>query len=190
MGEIQTAVGIDPGARTALVCVTLDSGLVRWVGSEVVVPSNRKDCSVAENKSMLFQRALKALDWWAPSIIVIEEPLDAMGTWSLSNRRGRGQSRSTSFLLGEHYGLCLAAAKAMYLRGEKRIYSYPCTNYKGRRGWMASPRHGGFAISREQTLQNMRLYARSIGCTTGLSEDELMALGVLNFHLNSPISDL
>lgn len=186
------AVGIDPGASTGVVCVDLvraDTIVgARFVAAVTCRASASKDLTDAEQDASLgvsIRRTLDLLHGATTPIafVVLEEPADGMGKWST---QGRKTGRGTAFGLGRAYGLALAAAAA--LDGNVGLHAYPVTTTAqgraaGRLGWMQGrqPR----PTPREDTLATMRHLARALGCAThaSLTDDQLMALGVLQYHV-------
>lgn len=183
-------VGIDPGGTSGLACVDVPYGARRpdlarlvWIGHAVVRASASKLLSPAEQRAALGARVAYQLDnVWRPNVVVLEEPADARVGWENSTRRVSrtgGAGGATLFGLGAHFGLALAAATQW--GHERRVYSYPVNNYRGRPGWMQAG--AARPQSREATMARLRLVARAAGCTESLTEDVLMALGVVYYHL-------
>jgi hypothetical protein len=176
---------VDPGStNTGLVCLRTEVvprsiGVqrdTRWLGSARLHPSEGKELTRAESDATLARKFLAQIQEWQPPTgklnVVLEEPYDGMDKWS-------GNARGTAFGTGRAYGLLLAAARlSPYV---DRIYSYPVTNHKGVSGWMQAG--GGPIPARELTISRMQALAKSLHVPDTLSIDELMALGVLNFHL-------
>lgn len=191
-------IGIDPGKNLGIVCVDVTESTrrigsalhIQWVGCARVHPGDRKDDTVAENDARVYSRTCVALGQWQqdsgqfgrestprPLIAVLEEPYTHMGAWG----GGRSQSRGTAFGLGKYYGLALAACTHLC----ERVYSHPPTNDRKqqRTGWMQG---SGRIQKRELTILALRGLAGQYGCQCPdeLSEDEVMAFGVLKFHLD------
>lgn len=181
-------VGIDPGASTGLACLDVPMGRrrpdlehARWVGHAVVRPSRSTKRSPAEQRAELGTRVGAQLLAWGPAMVVLEEPIDASAGWENATRavgKATHQARHTLFALGAHFGLALAAAARVSVGP---IASYPVNNYHGRPGWMQAG--GRRPQRRDDVLRALRYRARSFGCVDELSEDVLMALGVLCYHL-------
>jgi hypothetical protein len=188
-------IGVDPGANTGLVCVDVEkverrigsAGNVRWVHSARIHPGQRQDDTHAENDARVFSRMAVELErlvgvagaLGVKCIAVLEEPYTQTGSWKGAATEGR--QTGTLFSLGKYYGLALAACTIHC----GRVYSHPPTNdRRGQRtGWMQG---SGRIQKRELTLLALRGLAKQCGCTDpmGLSEDEVMAFGVLKFHLD------
>jgi hypothetical protein len=189
--------GVDPGATTGLVALAVDSTRphdverARWIGSTSIDAGSSTKLTRAAVHARLFDRARNQFLQWGVVSVALEEPLDAMPKWS-----GRGERRETMFGLGRYYGLVLAAAQAC----RASVASYPVTTdpSKGRVGWM--PTHPGGAnkrltmtAPREQTLDTLHQFSLALRARphNGLAitnpprlpDDELMALGVLLYHL-------
>jgi hypothetical protein len=189
-------IGVDPGANLGIVCVdvrkqprligyALD---ITWMGSFRLHPSQSQNRTHAENDAALFDRVVSTLQRWRedstrtqplPLIAVLEEPYTQTASWK--GAKGEGRQTGTLFSLGKYYGLALAAC-----RNEcHRIHSHPPTNdRRGQRtGWMQG---SGRIQKRELTLLALRGLAKQCGCQDpdALSEDEVMAFGVLKFHLD------
>jgi hypothetical protein len=189
-------IGIDPGQNLGLVCLDVEQPArrigtaltIKWVSSARIHPGQRKDDTPAENDGRVFSRLAVELErlrtqaymvtkYDEPALIaVLEEPYTHMGAWGA----GRAQSRGTGFGLGKYYGLALAACTIHC----DRVYSHPPTNDRKqqRTGWMQG---SGRIQKRELTLLALRGLAKQCGAVLvdDISEDELMAFGVLHFHL-------
>jgi hypothetical protein len=188
-------IGIDPGANTGLVCVDVydvarrigSVPVVRWHGTARIHPGSRKDDTRAENDGRIFSRICAQLDEWQKHIpggsedmrAVLEEPYTQTGSWKGAKTEGR--QTGTLFSLGKYYGLALAACTFKCVR----VYSHPPTNDRrqSRTGWMQG---SGRIQKRELTLLALRGLIKQAGCQdpNALSEDEVMAFGVLKFHLD------
>jgi hypothetical protein len=194
-GSVVRAVGVDPGARTGLVCVELTPDLLgalditrpssaRLVGAVRISASASTKLTAAEQDATLYRRVLAQLDVWRPAIVALEEPLDATRGWQNAGRRaGRAENTGTTFALGRAYGLALAAASCSTATS---IASYPFTTSRklARYGWMQG--RAPLPTARALTLARMRALAMQIGgreASLAMTEDELMALGVLSFHV-------
>lgn len=192
------AAGIDPGATTAIVWVDvpLTLGLTRIlvhmdearITAYVIVHAAATGSrTIAERKARLYDRVRSEFANRPAQIVALEEPFDTgAGVWENRTRRVAGRAqRTTNFLLGEHYGLALGAARAAC--PDARLVSYPVNDYgrgRSRRpGWMQAG--ASRPQSRDRTLENLRLVARAWGAPAALldSEDALMALGVVRYHL-------
>lgn len=188
-------VGIDPGARAALVCVdfplvgggilrniagtsvpraTLHVGGARWVGACTAAPSSSTKLTDAEQDARQGHAALELLDRWRPDLIVMEEPADVkVKTWQNAGRRGAGHGAAMIFAVGRSYGVLLMAVAAYaMIRDERtvRLVSYPVTTTKqgrarGRLGWMQG--RANLPTPREETLETARLFARAAGAPPG-----------------------
>lgn len=175
-------VGIDPGANTGLVCVAVDRSLewnrARWVSSAVLRPSTSTKLTPPARDADFSARLFDRLFGWTPVHIALEEPLDATRKWT-DQRTGRragevGRRTEVDFRLGAYYGLAVVAAGSTPARW---IESYPVQRFGKRQGWM----QGG---SRERVLATVRQTMRVIGAPTdGVSEHEMMALGVAIYHV-------
>lgn len=197
--------GVDPGGTTGLVAIWCDDTNVphrivdaRLIGFTHLTAGTSSTESRAVVKARLFDRIRAQLTAWRATIIVIEEPWDALPAWT--GKRGvRVEGRGTAFAIGAAFGLALAAASD--LPWETTIVSYPVTSAaaKGRRaeriGWMQRrqprcPEHERTA--REQALQLRGLKERPangvLPTRADLEHEEndnvYMALGVLSFHLD------
>lgn len=188
-------IGVDPGANLGIVCVDvreqarlIGSRLeIRWAGSFRLHPSNSQKRTHAENDAALFDRTVRQLQYWRESpplppqslVAVLEEPYTQTASWK--GAKGEGRQTGTLFSLGKYYGLALAACVSEC----RRVYSHPPTNDRRqqRTGWMQG---SGRIQKRELTLLALRGLARQCGCMDpdALSEDEVMAFGVLKFHLD------
>jgi hypothetical protein len=190
-------IGVDPGANLGIVCVDVHEQArligsrleIRWAGSFRLHPSNSQKRTHAENDAHLFDRVQGQLVSWRvgfdrastprPMVAVLEEPYTQTASWK--GAKGEGRQTGTLFSLGKYYGLALAACSTLC----GRVYSHPPTNdRRGQRtGWMQG---SGRIQKRELTLLALRGLARQCGCMDpdALSEDEVMAFGVLKFHLD------
>jgi hypothetical protein len=186
-------IGIDPGKNLGVVCVDVFNverrigsvPSIRWVGTTRIHPGSRSEDTPAENEGRLFSRLCMQFDEWQKYIpggtedlrAVLEEPYTHGAQW----HGERAQAHGTSFGLGKYYGLALAACTFKCVR----VYSHPPTNdaKRQRTGWMQG---SGRIQKRELTLLALRGLIRQCGCQdpNALSEDEVMAFGVLKFHLD------
>jgi hypothetical protein len=162
----------------------------------------------ARRQLTLFENIAGTLAEWQPDVIVLEEPADISANWAKKKGPGAGLGRTTAFALGRSYALALSAAYAWphfspgYLTDWEavettEIHSYLVNGFKrtttrgtARQGWY--PRDGGRAMEKEQVLRLLTLRAGEMGRYTGpqgvpvpLTEDELMAFGVLCFHIGN-----
>lgn len=204
------AVGIDPGGTTGLICLDVpddyDYTRARLVGIATAAPTTAHALTAPTQQASLFHRVRTHLQAFGPRLVVLEKPEDALPQgW-----HGRGQkrgglraSRESTFGLGTHYGLALAAASD--LAHDCRVVAYPVTSRQpkpitrkgvvvGQRvfslGWMQ--RREARPPKREHLLVGLHaLYTilqtrpadgilRAKSPTP--SDHVLMALGVLCFH--------
>lgn len=189
-------IGVDPGANTGLVCVDVvklprligNQLGISWVGNARIHPGQRAEDTHAENDGRVYSSTCVQLGSWQgstggvslpPLIAVLEEPYTQTGSWKGAATEGR--QTGTLFSLGKYYGLALAACTHMC----DRVFSHPPTNdRRGQRtGWMQG---SGRIQKRELTLLALRGLATQCLCpnAAALSEDEVMAFGVLKFHLD------
>lgn len=179
-------IGIDPGAHTGLVCVALDRSLdwnrARWVGSAKLSPSNSRKLTPPARDHDLSVRIAEQLEVWArvaPTHIALEEPLDATRRWT-DHRTGRpagevGRRTEVDFRLGAYYGLAVVAAG---MSSAGWLASYPVQRFGARPGWMQG-------TTRERVLAIVQQTMRVIGAPVdGISEHEMMALGVAMYHVS------
>lgn len=206
-------IGVDPGANLGIICIDVpldaDGGFARgnmrpnlqktrWVDSLVIHASDKKLLTPAEKQLTVFDKVRAFVQrMFADNnrqglqmIGVLEEPYDYRASWK--GKRGGGEGDATqegrqagsSFGVGRSYGLALAALGTGGYCG--RIHSYPVTNDRVQRrmGWMQG--HGRIQ-SRKLVLLAMRGLAKQAGCTKSdeLSEDELMAFGVVRYHIEN-----
>lgn len=187
--------GIDPGSSTGVVVVQLRPGsrsieTAGWVGSCLAHPAaETKSRTKAEGHARLFERLTAYLRGLDVEEVAIECPVDALPSWGAS--RGVKSNPATLFSLGSSYGMCLAAASAA---GVRRIKSYRVRTTRKNEGWM--PMVGGHPQRRDATLDELRslcsrlfpedVYENGIRTSSAardLGEDQLMAFGVLRYHL-------
>lgn len=201
--------GIDPGGKTGVVVLELpiqsrDLASAAWVGSfSISGLGETKTRSKAEGVAQLYARVRDCLARHEVRELAIECPVDALPTWG-----GRKNNPSTLFSLGANYGLCLAAAHAA---GVQRIRSYRVSTTKKHAGWMPMVREPSrknpnrmvtHVQRRDVTLQQLRAKVapmreraaapafgvRRRSAIAPMTEDELMAFGVLEYHLRrSPL---
>lgn len=176
-------VGGDPGGTAGLVCVdvpvTLDISRATWVGSISLGTSNLDRLTPAERDGVFFRKMVAAFALWGPRHCALEEPLDGASFWKgKADKRGHEQ-RGTQFRIGAAYALMVAAAE---MQGTvEHIASYPVQKYGARQGWMPKVKGRG---SRARALEMSTLAARAIKAPVSeLSEHELMALGVVAYHV-------
>lgn len=201
-GEERVAVGIDPASRTGIVAVAVPVGFERsperwhWRGNRVAEkPKLTKSRGRLAALMGFRDAAAAALDevrmapWGAsvtklaPWAVVLEEPVDVLPP----GRDGRG----TAFALGEIFCAALLAARGAYYVERPFFAAYPVHNGRrqgGRPGWMPTERSGGggnftHTIPRAHLLRALHAEAVGIGAPKDVSEDELMAYGVLRFHM-------
>lgn len=196
---------IDPGAITGMIAVavdavTLDLTQGRLVGEAVVKIGNLGDAEELQLKRRtlkLFEGVRRQLMAWKPTRVVIENPTDALATWG-AGKRTMGARRGTIAALGAHLGICAAAAIA--IDPDIELVAYHVTsrrdgkNRRGHIGWMQgnAPR----PMAHEQVAREMGYLLRTLRerphsgilprrSTIFATPDDnvLMALGVLNFHL-------
>lgn len=202
---------MDPGANLGIVCIDVppqsDGGLrngtlrpdlqrARWVASQVIRASDLQGNTVAENQLTMFNKVTGFVQAMFnlnnpqgfQMIGVLEEPYDYRASWKAKRGGGagdatqEGRQAGSSFGVGRSYGLALAAVG---IGGRcARVHSYPVTNDRRqqRMGWMQG--HGRIQ-SRALVLVAMRGLAKQAGCRNAdtLSEDELMAFGVVRYHI-------
>lgn len=197
-------LSIDPGSHTGYVIVDfpiapgLDIVRAQLVGSGVIYPPKpNAEESLAERDVLMIIKISNVISDFRPSLVVLEEPSDAANYWGresaatamtennvLAIARGdapkqskKGMARGTLFRLGVYYGLALGAVAHAK---NCDVVSYPVQGTRQRPGWM------GHGARRVNVLREMRfLYAnlaRKPVIDLKVSEHELMALGVLNYH--------
>lgn len=185
--------GIDPGSKSGVVILELpnrqrDLNRARWLGSFVLSGSAQTNSRTkAEAGAVLFSEVCDVLTQYHVDEVAIECPIDALPSWGQHTRMNGAPrlNRATLFGSGAHYGLCLAAARAC--PSVRKIMSYHVTTTKKHEGWM--PTVKGRPQKRTITLQQLRdeLRLRFAGPERSdnvpLVEDELMAFGVLAYHL-------
>ena len=196
---------IDPGSNTGFVVVDfestpgLDVNRARIVGSGVVRPVGGRADNQAERDLKFVAKIAAQISEYKPGLVVLEEPSDAANYWGRSDSGAatveqlatgqakpnkHGMARGTLFRLGVYYGLALSAVtvSAVGTISSIDVLSYPVQGTKARPGWM------GHGTRRKNVLREMAyLWARLTGKTANyaaeqVSEHELMALGVLNYH--------
>lgn len=198
--------GIDPGTDVGLVGVAVPARgawahhteHARLIGYARVTASSSKSYTRAGRRGSMLLRVRERLIEWRVTDIVLEEPSTHTNSWAKSDG-GRTVATGTLFGLGAHFGLCLGAAITM--PWETRVWSYPPTTSKKARaatetdyerlGWMQA--RAPKPTQKAKTLKDMRHIFDGIfdrpadGVFRAMdrepSEHELMALGVLNFHL-------
>lgn len=198
--------GIDPGSDVGLVGLLVpahgahahSAEHARLIGYSKVTASSSRSYTRAGRRGSMLLRVRERLIEWRITDIVLEEPSTHTNSWAKSDG-GRSVATGTLFGLGAHFGLCLGAAVTM--PWETRVWSYPPTTSKKARtaavtdyerlGWMQA--RAPKPTRQATTLENMQklfdgLYERPAdGMFRTMertpSEHELMALGVLNFHL-------
>lgn len=197
------AVGIDPGAVTGIVCITLpaqsrDLSRAAWVGSvSVIRRAARVDESHAESQARFFRDVYESVLDFDPELAIIEEPSDAMvGGWNKSKGGKAGpptQGRQVAFGLGAAYMTALSAIAC--LERCERIESYLVSGSKKRSGWMPKVRSGNLThtISHVQLAQFLcgeiielsrdRSFAEKDRHEKFVRDDELMAFGILRYHI-------
>lgn len=181
---------IDPGSHTGYVVVDfelapgLDVNRARLVDSGIIYPSrtNREE-SEAERDILLIGKIAEKISEFRPSTVVLEEPVDAAMYWGKGREaggvnKGIGMGRGTLFRLGVYYGLALAAVK---IAGHADAISYPVQGTKTRAGWMGRGARRANVL-REMTYLYAKLSGTPIATLKKVSDHELMALGVLNYH--------
>lgn len=198
-GRVRIA-GIDPGSNTGLVILELppasrDLTKARWVRSESISGlAASQTRTKAEGHAELFHRLSEWLRNECVEQVAMECPIDATPVWGRATGRTKGAGRSTLFGSGANYGLCLAACAA----ARCRVTSYRVQTTKKHEGWMPMARSGHLVHvqKRNITLYQLRTALRSVNgflpIKNGVvdtnaditqSEDELMAFGVLRYHL-------
>lgn len=235
--EWVTFVGIDPGAKTGLVAISLPDGSFRLddallVGFTTIdAKKDGQPWERAGRRALLMGKIRAQLAKWNARAIVIEEPWDALPSWrprlggqgggaSAGGRGpapsllaiatgqmgtgkgagggGVGASRGTIFGLGAHFGYACAAA--VDLPWETRVYTYPVTTQKPKRGrdgqlgWMqrrgAIPKHDDVAMQCALKLRTLKekpangLLPSAADLAREEDDNVYMALGVLAFHLD------
>lgn len=200
--------GIDPGTKTGVVVIELpscsrDINLAAWLGSfSISGMAETQSRSRAEGHVILFERIRDQLALLGVREAVIECPVDALPSWGGAS--GKKSNPATLFSLGANYGLCLAAARAA---GVHRVMAYRVKHTKEHAGWMPNVtetvpnRRGGLTTvthvqKRDVTIAQLRTQIATIGTQYRggvqvgitpdpalLGEDEVMAYGVLAYHL-------
>jgi hypothetical protein len=214
--------GIDPGATSGLVAVAMPPGAhrladARLVGFTTITTAKARkgdddDAGKPRRRAQLFHRIREQLVAWRASVIVIEEPWDALASFGQGKRGKQGHGRGTLFSLGAHYGLVLAAASD--LAWDVSIATYPVTSERRKErlvkkpgggmmmrakperiGWMQRrnskiPPHERVALECALLLRALKERPANgvLPSRADLSREEddnvYMALGVLNFHLD------
>lgn len=191
--------GIDPGAKTGVVILELpnrvrDLDRAHWLGSFSLSGSAQSGTRTkAEAAAVLFTEVLDVLSQHNVEEIAIECPIDALPSWGRNTRmKGAPQlNRATLFGSGAHYGLVLGACRACPT--VRKITSYHVTTTTKHEGWMPMVTNGRLkhAQKRDVTMQQLRDELLRLFGGQGsrsaddvpLSEDELMAFGVLRYHV-------
>jgi hypothetical protein len=205
--SVTRVAGIDPGSKTGVVILELptsvrDLSRAVWVHSASISGmAETLSRTRAEGHALLFSRVRELLADHDVRDVALECPVDALPSWGAAT--GRKSNPATLFSLGANYGLCLAAAHAA---GASKIMSYRVKPTRERpAGWMPmvrepSRRNPNVMVthvqSRDITLEQLRqlcflhwpadVYQDGvrIACAArDIGEDELMALGVLRYHL-------
>lgn len=143
-----TYAGIDPGATTGLVAVSMppggtrihDARLVGFGTVDAVAKAADAELSKAAVRARLFHKIRDKLARWRVDVAVIEEPWDALPQFGQGKRGKSGHSRGTLFTLGAHFGLALAAASD--LPWDVAIATYPVTSAREKTS-MVKKRGGG-----------------------------------------------
>lgn len=184
-----SVVGIDPGSRAGLVCLSVDAERRNdrsawvWRSALVLTRKHRKGLSDAEQRLIAYDELRQWLadePDFAVDLVAIERPADALNSWNAQGQRG--QATGTAFALGESYGMLVAACR---VAGVRRICDYSVT------AWMPRVRTGHLSHTqkRETTLVQLLELARSIYGNPyaeprrDADENILMALGVLTHAL-------
>lgn len=192
--------GIDPGSKSGVVILELpnrqrDLDRARWLGSFLLSGSAQTNSRTkAEASAVLFSEVLDVLTQQRVEEVAIECPIDALPSWGAATGRMKGAqgprlNRATLFGSGAHYGLCLAAARAC--PSVRKITSYYVTTTTKHEGWMPMVKSGRLRHPQKRTitLQQLRDELRRLFAgpdrsgDVPLGEDELMAFGVLAYHL-------
>jgi hypothetical protein len=126
------AVSVDPGGTTGLICLDVPDDFAieraRLVGWATCTPTKSQDLTPPIQQASLFHRVRTNMLKWHPRLITLEKPEDALpqGWAGKGQKRGGPRaSRETTFGLGTHYGLALAACSD--LPYDVRVCSYPVT---------------------------------------------------------------
>lgn len=201
-------VGIDPGGTVGLAAIVVpmtgphahDIDRAKLIGTAQVSASTSAKYTRATARATMLVRVRKQLVQWNATHVVLEEPSTQTNSWK--NAKGEGRATGTLFFLGAHFGLCLGAA--VTVPWPARVWSYPPTTSKrARNSPDASPETLGWMQARapcptrkDDTLDRMGTLLRQLrqrpangvlptkaDLATSVTEHELMALGVLNFHL-------
>jgi hypothetical protein len=200
-------VGIDPGATVGLCALVVpndgphacDIDHAKLLGARsITATSSQKFTSAGRRATMLTRVRAQLIDWQITDA-VLEEPSTQTNSWQAA--KGEGRQTGSLFFLGAHYGLCLGAVATM--PWPVRVWAYPTTTSKKARndpesddrlGWMQAraPR----PTRKQDTLDAMARELRKLkgrpanGVLPSIGElarvhveHELMALGVLRFHL-------
>lgn len=197
------AVGIDPAARTGMILVNIPAGA--WRHGEPIDPSrlelldNETVSSVAkttvmgatmtnaERDATMFPRLLNILRSWQPDMVVIEEPAD----------QGFGSGRGVMFAIGKMYGIALAAVEACKTNINVDMVSYLVAGWNAKRnrearpGWMPKTKNKRGLWHTMEHDDVEAIFREAAARMTDrrrvknrLSEHEIMAFGVLCFHLS------
>lgn len=199
--EPVVVAGIDTGQHLGVVFLLIDRmpeaqaplrRQVRWVASRVVHQVTRETLTRVENDALTQAKVAEALRPHGPRLVVLEDPIDARPTWqrakagrtpderfNLLRAKGedrRGEGGETRFRQGVLYMAAVTAAAEV----GARLASYPVRGRKGEPGWQSRR-------TREQILLATRHDVRNWGGPSDLEDHELMALGVLTYHLRQTL---
>jgi hypothetical protein len=191
--------GIDPGAHSGLVALEIPTrpmpfdqleAHIQWRGACQLNPITRKAMRPEQLSILVFERLRDRLQRWGVVDVAIEEPSDAMDKWS---QGGVG----VSFALGRAYERALLAATYAGCR----VFPYqvrewmPKATTRNKRGGMTTHTQASDETANQMDVWSRQLrrpaqegegpYALSVAraALDRLSKDELMALGVLRYHL-------
>lgn len=194
-------LGIDPGSNHVGLCYWCTGSAIRFA---TVNKSGSKFFNDIQADMDFIARIAQAIADIATVTlhqVVLEEPKDAQTHWSAG--KGGAMAVGSLFAMGKGYGLCLAALRDLALRRGSAQYestSYQVKSNKHGEGWQprfkmerrpkGTPRPKG-SPHKDLLLAQLRRDLHHVYATVHtrnktiaeLSEHELMAFGVLRYHL-------
>lgn len=205
-------LGIDPGSNSVGLCYWCTGSAIRFARVNKSASTKRSDVERDIDFINRIADAMRALN--IPGYIhavVLEEPKDAQTHWSAG--KGGPMAVGSLFAMGKGYGLCLAAiAQLTKMNGYtvQQFVAYQVKSNKHGEGWQprfkverrpkGSPRVKG-SPHKDKLLEQLRTELAwqwskmptplgeprtPMGHAISLSEHELMAFGVLSYHLAKP----
>lgn len=201
-------IGIDPGSNSIGLCYWIPGSALRFAvvhkSSSEKLTAVQKDIDLIERIEMALAQIIRNTQ--TIHLVVLEEPKDAQTHWSAG--KGGPMAVGSLFAMGKGYGLCLAALDVLHRqRGNTfaELVTYQVKSNKYGEGWQprfkiprqpkGTPRAKGspqkdmlLAQLRVEVFDqwsNVHLMPRELARETvaSLSEHELMAYGVLAYHL-------